>query len=62
MARSGRIQEIQWHVMPNVIRALTSDGRVFHLKNEKKGVDLRNLLINARIRIGKGGINFRHVF
>jgi hypothetical protein len=62
MAKSGRIQEIQWHVMPNVLRVLTLDGRIFHLKNENKGVDLRNMLIDAGVRIGKGGISFRHVF
>jgi hypothetical protein len=62
MAKRGRIQEIQWYVMPNVIRAVASGGRAFYLKNENRGVDLRKLLIDAGIHIGKGGINFRHVF
>lgn len=62
MAKSGRIQEIEWHVMPNIIRILTVDGKVFHLRNEDKGIDIRNTLINAGIRIGKDGINLRHVF
>ena len=62
MAKNGRIQVIEWHVMPNIIRVLALDGRIFHLRNENKGVDMRNTLINAGIRIGKGGIDFRHVF
>ena len=62
MAQSGQIQEIEWHVMPNIIRILASDGNIFHFRNENKGVDLRNTLINAGIRIGKGGVIFRHVF
>ena len=62
MAQSGRIKEIEWHVMPNIIRIFASDGSFFHFRNENKGVDLRNTLINSGIRIGKGGIIFRHVF
>ena len=62
MAREDRIREIQWHVMPNILRAEASDGGVFHLRNENKGVDLRNKLINAGVRLGKGGVLFRHVF
>jgi hypothetical protein len=62
LAKSGRIREVEWHVMPNVIRAVASDGRVFHFKNANRGVDLRNLLVNGGIQIGKGGISFRHVF
>jgi hypothetical protein len=62
MAKKGRIREIQWHVMPNVLRIEAVDGKIFHLKNENKGVDLRNRLIQAGVRIGKGGITFRHVF
>ena len=62
MAQSGRIKEIEWHVMPNIIRILASDGSFLHFRNENKGVDLRNTLINSGIRIGKGGIIFRHVF
>ena len=61
-AKSGEIREIQWHVMPNVLRAETLDHRIFHLKNEDKGVDLRNTLMNAGVKIGKGGVIFRHVF
>jgi hypothetical protein len=62
MAQSGQIREIEWHVMPNIIRILALDGSLFHFRNENKGVDLRNTLINAGIRIGKGGVVFRHVF
>ena len=62
MARADRILEIQWHVMPNILRAEAPDGEFFHLRNENKGVDLRNTLINAGVRIGKGGVQFRHVF
>ena len=54
MAREARIREIQWHVMPNILRAETSDGEIFHLRNENKGVDLRNTLINAGVKVGKG--------
>ena len=61
-AKSGEIREIQWHVMPNVLRAQALDHRVFHLKNEDKGVDLRNTLMNAGVKIGEGGVIFRHVF
>jgi hypothetical protein len=62
MAKSGEIQQIEWHVMPNIIRAQVSDGRIFHIRNENKGIDMRNTLTNAGIHIGKGGISFRHVF
>ena len=62
MAKEGRIREIQWHVMPNILRAETSEGEIFHLRNENKGVDLHNRLIDASVRIGKGGVLFRHVF
>jgi hypothetical protein len=62
MARGARIREIQWHVLPNILRAQTSDGEIFHLRNENKGVDLRNTLINAGVKVGKGGVLFRHVF
>jgi hypothetical protein len=62
MAQSGRIREIQWHVMPNILRIETPDGRVFHLRNENRGVDLRNTLIESGVQVGKGGVIFRHVF
>jgi len=62
LAKTGRIREIQWHVMPNVIRAEASNGSVFYFKNQNKGVDLRNLLSNEGIQIGNGGISFRYVF
>ena len=62
MARKGEIVEIQWHVMPNVLRAQTADGKIYHLKNENKGVDLRNTLLESGVQIGKGGVLFRHVF
>jgi len=62
MAQSGQILEIQWHVMPNILRAQAADGGIFHLRNENKGVDLRNALIEAGVRIGKDGVQFRHVF
>jgi hypothetical protein len=62
MAKKGQIVEIQWHVMPNILRAQASDGLIFHLRNENKGVDLRNTLINAGVKVGKGGVLFRHVF
>lgn len=61
-ARSGEICEIQWHVLPNILRAQAYDGRIFHLRNENKGVDLRNKLISEGVQIGKGGIEFQHVF
>ena len=62
MAKAGRIVEIQWHVMPNILRARAADGRIFYLKNEDKGVDLRNTLIKAGVKVGEGGILFRHFF
>lgn len=62
MARKGRIVEIQWHVMPNILRAEAVDGEVFHIKNENKGVDLRSKLINAGVRVGEGGIPFKYFF
>lgn len=62
MAKKGRIVEIQWHIMPNILRAEASDGEIFHLRNENKGVDLRNALINAGVKVGKGGVLFRHLF
>jgi hypothetical protein len=62
MAQRGYIREIQWHVMPNILRAETQDNRIYHLRNENKSVDLRNTLIKAGVRIGKGGVIFRHVF
>ncbi len=62
MAKKGQIKEIQWHVMPNILRAQTFDGQIFHLKNENKGVDLRNTLIDAGVKIGEGGVLFKHFF
>jgi hypothetical protein len=62
MAKRGEIQQIEWHVMPNIIRAEAPDGRILHIRNENKGIDIRSTLINAGIRLGKGGIGFRHVF
>ena len=62
MVKEGRIEEIQWHVMPNILRAQAFDGQIFHLKNEDKGVDLRNTLINAGVKIGEGGVLFKHFF
>jgi hypothetical protein len=62
MAKNGEIQQIEWHVMPNIIRALVSHDRIFHIRNENKGIDIRNALINAGIPLGKKGIDFRHVF
>ncbi|MFC1495599.1 hypothetical protein ACFL6W_09985 [Thermodesulfobacteriota bacterium] len=62
MAKKGQITEIHWYVMPNILRAQTSHGDIFHLRNENKGVDLRNTLIQAGIKVGKGGILFRHFF
>ena len=62
MAKEGQIVEIQWHVMPNILRAQTFDGRIFHLKNEDKGVDLRKTLIDAGVKIGEGGVRFKHLF
>jgi hypothetical protein len=62
MAKKGQIVEIQWHIMPNILRAEASDGEIFHLRNENKGVDLRNALINAGVKVGKGGVLFRHLF
>ena len=62
MAREGRIKEIQWHVMPNILRAQAFDGQIFHLKNEDKGVDLRNTLIKEGVEIGEGGVLFKHFF
>ena len=62
MAKKDLIAEIQWHVMPNILRAEAFDGKIYHIKNEDKGVDLRATLIKAGVRIGKDGILFRHVF
>ena len=62
MAKKDQILEIQWHVMPNILRAESVDGKIYHLKNEDKGVDLRTTLIKAGVSIGKDGILFRHVF
>jgi hypothetical protein len=62
MAKKGQIVEIQWHVMPNILRAQASDGRIYHIRNENKGVDLRNTLINAGVKIGKEGVLFRYLF
>jgi hypothetical protein len=62
MAKRGEIQQLEWHVMPNVIRAQARDNRIFHIRNENKGVDIRNALMDAGIRIGKDGIPLRYVF
>ena len=62
MAKKGQIVEIQWHIMPNILRAQASDGRIYHIRNENKGVDLRNTLINAGVKVGKEGILFRYLF
>ena len=62
MAQGGQIEEIQWHMLPNILRAQASDGGIFHLRNENKGVDLRKALLEAGVRLGKEGVLFRHVF
>lgn len=62
MAKERRIDEIQWHVLPNILRAKAADGSIYYLRNENKGVDLRNTLLDAGVRIGEGGILFQHVF
>jgi hypothetical protein len=62
MAKQGEIRQIEWHVMPNIIRALAADGRIFHIRNENKDIDIRSVLTDAGINIGKGGISLRHVF
>jgi hypothetical protein len=62
MAKKGEIREIQWHVMPNIFRAEAGGGRIFYLRNEDKGIDLRGMLIKEGVRIGEGGVVFQHVF
>ena len=62
MAREGRIKEIQWHMLPNILRARAYDGEVFHIRNDDKSVDLRNTLVKAGVEVGEGGLLFRHVF
>ena len=62
LAKAGSIAEIEWHVMPNVLRAKAADGSIYSLRNENKGVDLRSRLIEAGVRIGEDGVRFRHVF
>jgi hypothetical protein len=62
MAKKGQIVEIQWHIMHNILRAHASDGRIYHIRNENKGIDLRKTLINAGVKIGKEGVLFRYLF
>src|SRR4030042_1421253 len=62
MARKGQIVEIQWHIMPNILRAQASDGRIYHIRNKNKGGELRNTIINAGVKVGKAGILFRYLF
>jgi hypothetical protein len=61
-AKKGEIREIQWHVMPNIFRAEAADGKIFYIRNENKGIDLRGMLIKEGVRIGEGGVVFQHVF
>ncbi len=62
MAKDGKIREIEWHIMPNILRALAWDGRIYYVKNANKGVDMRGMLLKKGVRVGKGGVEFRHVF
>ena len=62
MAKKGRIIEIQWHILPNILRAQTCNGEVFHIRNEDKGVDLQGALLKAGVEVGEEGVLFRHVF
>ena len=62
MAKDGGIREIEWHIMPNILRALAPDGRIYYVKNANKGVDMRGILLKAGVRVGKSGLEFRHVF
>jgi hypothetical protein len=62
MAKSGEIREIEWHILPNILRAVASDGRVFFIRNENKGLDMRGMLVKSGVQVGKGGIPFNHVF
>lgn len=62
MAKDGQIREIEWHIMPNILRAVASDGRSYYVKNANKGVDLHGMLLKEGVRVGKGGVEFRHLF
>ena len=62
LARSGDVFEIQWHVMPNVIRFMMNDGKIYHLKNAEVSIDILKFLENAGIKVGKEGITFRYSF
>ena len=62
MAKSGEIREIEWHMLPNMLRAVASDGRIFFIRNESKGLDMRGMLVKSGVQVGKGGIPFNHVF
>jgi hypothetical protein len=62
MAKSGDIREIEWHIMPNILRAVASDGRFFFVRNENNGFDMRGMLVKSGVQVGKGGIPFNHVF
>jgi hypothetical protein len=62
LAKSGGVFEIQWHVMPNVIRVLMNDGGIFHYKNESTGVDIIKTLEDAGVKTGKEGVAIRFSF
>ncbi len=62
LAKRDDLVEIQWHVMPNIIRVLIADGSIYHFRNENSGIDIIRTLENAGITVGKGGVTVRFSF
>ncbi len=62
LAHSGNVLEIQWHVMPNVVRILMKDGKIYHFMNDRVSIDIAKFLEKQGVKTGKGGIPLRYSF
>lgn len=62
LAKSEDLFEIQWHVMPNVVRVLMQDGSIYHFENANIGIDIEKTLNDAGVKTRKGGISLRYSF
>ncbi len=56
MGKAGQIAGFQWHIMPNIVRITTTDNQIFHMRNERYGIDMIKALEKAGVKMGKDGI------
>lgn len=59
MGQNDQISSLEWHIMPNRVRIITTSGQIFNLRNEHYRVDVVKVLEDAGVKVGKGGIPFK---